>query len=102
MRQCSRSRARRMRPERYSAVALARPAPHRGDRHGRARHSAAHRRGVPEPCHRERKAGVAGIYNRAAYGPEKKAALERWAAHVAGLVSGQAATVTPLRRKGRE
>jgi integrase len=34
------------------------------------------------------KAGVAGTYNRAAYAPEKKAALERWAAHVEGLVSG--------------
>jgi integrase len=43
------------------------------------------------------RAGVAGVYNRAAYLPEKKAGLERWAAHVEGLVSGQAATVTPLR-----
>ena len=43
------------------------------------------------------RAGVAGVYNRAAYAPEKKAALERWAAHIEGLVSGQAATVTPLR-----
>ena len=34
------------------------------------------------------KAGVAGIYNRAAYAAEKKAALERWAAHVEGLVDG--------------
>jgi integrase len=31
------------------------------------------------------KAGVAGIYNRATYLPEKTAALERWASHVAGL-----------------
>ena len=30
-----------------------------------------------------------GIYNRAAYGPEKRAALERWAAHVQGLASGR-------------
>lgn len=35
------------------------------------------------------KAGVAGTYNRAAYAAEKKAALERWAAHVKGLVSGK-------------
>ena len=28
------------------------------------------------------KAGVAGTYNRAAYAPEKRAALERWAAHI--------------------
>jgi integrase len=47
------------------------------------------------------KASVAGVYNRAAYAPEKKAALERWAAHIEGLVSGQAATVTPLRAKRR-
>ena len=32
------------------------------------------------------RAGVAGVYNRAAYAPEKKAALERWAAHVERLV----------------
>ena len=30
------------------------------------------------------RAGVAGVYNRAAYLPEKKAALERWAAHIEG------------------
>jgi integrase len=34
------------------------------------------------------KAGVAGTYNVYAYEPEKKAALERWAAHVEGLVAG--------------
>jgi integrase len=33
------------------------------------------------------RAGVAGVYNRAAYLPEKKAALERWAAHIEGLVT---------------
>jgi integrase len=35
------------------------------------------------------KAGVAGTYNRAAYEPEKRAALERWADHIGGLVSGR-------------
>jgi len=45
------------------------------------------------------RAGVAGTYNRAAYLPEKTAALERWAAHIEGLISGQAATVTPLRAR---
>jgi integrase len=45
------------------------------------------------------KAGVAGTYNRAAYAPEKKTALERWAAQIEGLVSGEAATVTSLRRR---
>jgi integrase len=46
------------------------------------------------------KAAVAGVYNRAAYAPEKAAALARWANHIAGLVSGQAATVTPIRSRG--
>ena len=32
------------------------------------------------------KAGVAGVYNRAKYRAEKLDALERWAAHVDGLV----------------
>jgi hypothetical protein len=32
------------------------------------------------------RAGVAGVYNRAIYAEEKRAALERWAGHVAGLV----------------
>ena len=48
------------------------------------------------------KAGVAGNYNWAAYKPEKKTALERWAAHVKGLVSGRPANVVPMaRKKGR-
>jgi integrase len=32
------------------------------------------------------KGGIAGIYNRAQYGPEKAQALARWDEHVAGLV----------------
>jgi integrase len=36
------------------------------------------------------KAGVAGIYNRAAYLPERKEALERWAAHLASIVGKRA------------
>ena len=47
------------------------------------------------------KAGVAGVYNRAAYLPEKRAALERWAAHVDGLVAGRAAKVLPMKRGRR-
>jgi integrase len=31
------------------------------------------------------KAGVAGVYNRASYSTEKRAALDQWAAHVLGL-----------------
>jgi integrase len=32
------------------------------------------------------KGGIAGIYNRAQYGPEKAQALARWDRHIAGLV----------------
>lgn len=32
------------------------------------------------------KAGVAGVYNRAPYLPEKREALKRWGAYVTGLV----------------
>jgi integrase len=46
------------------------------------------------------KAGVAGTYNRAQLLPQRKAALELWAAHIAGLVSGESANVTPI-SKGR-
>jgi integrase len=39
------------------------------------------------------RAGVAGTYNRAAYVNEKKAALERWAAHLEALASGRSSNV---------
>ena len=48
------------------------------------------------------KAGVAGTYNREAYAPEKKAALERWAAHVEGLIAGRTSKVVPLHRLRRD
>jgi hypothetical protein len=41
--------------------------------------------------------GVAGIYNRSEMRAERKAATERWAAHVAGIVSGSADNVVALR-----
>jgi hypothetical protein len=44
------------------------------------------------------KGGVAGIYNKAAYEPEKRTALERWAAHLLAIVEGHESNVTPLRR----
>jgi len=44
--------------------------------------------------------GVAGVYNRSELMPERRAALERWAAHVQGLVSGAPANVVPLRNAG--
>jgi integrase len=45
------------------------------------------------------RAGVAGTYNRAAYLDERRAALERWSQHIAGLVSGKPANVTQLADK---
>src|SRR5262249_5172901 len=47
------------------------------------------------------KAGVAGVYNKAVYAAEKKEALERWARHVQGVVSGQPARVVPIGRGRR-
>jgi integrase len=47
------------------------------------------------------KAGVAGVYNKSEMLPERKAALERWAAHLEGLVSGRSAPVTQLAEKAR-
>ena len=45
------------------------------------------------------KAGVAGIYNRATYLPQRTAALEAWARHVVALVEGTAkSNVVDLRR----
>jgi integrase len=41
--------------------------------------------------------GIAGVYNRSELLPERKAALERWADHLEGLVTNRSATVTPLR-----
>ena len=44
------------------------------------------------------KAGVAGVYNRSELLPERKAALERWAVHVAGIVNKQTSNVVPMPR----
>ena len=44
---------------------------------------------------------VASVYNKYHYLPEKTAALERWADHVAGLVEGRAAKVLTMKRKVR-
>ncbi|SEE28090.1 protein of unknown function [Rhizobiales bacterium GAS191] len=45
------------------------------------------------------KAGVAGIYNRASYSAEKRAALTLWAEHVKALV-GAGSNVVPMKRAG--
>jgi integrase len=47
------------------------------------------------------RSGVAGVYNRSEMMPERKAALERWAAHIIGLVSVTDNVVTlPPRQAG--
>jgi integrase len=43
------------------------------------------------------RAGVAGIYNKSEMLPERRAALERWSQHVAGLVAERPANVAPIR-----
>lgn len=46
------------------------------------------------------RAGVAGVYNRSQMLPERAAALQRWAAHVTGLVHGTDNVVTLPPRQG--
>jgi integrase len=45
--------------------------------------------------------GVAGVYNKSELLPERRAALARWAQHVAGVVSGKPANVVAMARRGR-
>jgi integrase len=44
------------------------------------------------------KAGVAGIYNRSSYLPEKAQALALWADHITAIVDGRSSNVLPLKR----
>jgi integrase len=44
------------------------------------------------------KSGVAGIYNRATYTNEKRAALRLWAAHLAAVLSGEKDKVVSMLR----
>jgi integrase len=44
------------------------------------------------------KAGVAGIYNRASYLPERRQALTLWAEHLLAIVEGRSSKVVPLKR----
>jgi integrase len=41
--------------------------------------------------------GVAGTYNRSELLDERRQALERWSAHIGGLVTGRPTTILPLR-----
>jgi hypothetical protein len=43
------------------------------------------------------KAGVAGVYNRWTYLPEKTDALARWAEHLQAVVTGNTSKVVSLR-----
>jgi integrase len=45
------------------------------------------------------KAGVAGIYNRNTYEPEKRQALNLWANHIMALVEGRESNVVPMQRQ---
>jgi integrase len=40
--------------------------------------------------------GIAGVYNKSELLPERRAALERWATHVEGLVAGKRTKVVPM------
>lgn len=45
------------------------------------------------------KSGVAGIYNRASYEPQKRIALEKWADHIEALIGGKrSAAIVQLRK----
>jgi integrase len=46
------------------------------------------------------RSGVAGTYNKAKYLSEKRVALQRWATHIEGLVSGRKAKVVSIRKRG--
>jgi integrase len=46
--------------------------------------------------------GIAGVYNRSELMDERKAALERWASHVGGLVSGRPVKVVSLKQRQRK
>jgi hypothetical protein len=47
------------------------------------------------------RSGVAGIYNKSQLMPERKAALERWAAHIGRLISGEPAKKVVKLRTGK-
>ena len=41
--------------------------------------------------------GVAGVYNKAQYLPERRQALALWGAHIAAAVAGRTSKVLPMR-----
>jgi integrase len=48
------------------------------------------------------KGGVAGTYNKAIYLEERRRALERWGAHIMGLVTGKRAKAAVVDLRGRQ
>jgi hypothetical protein len=44
------------------------------------------------------KGGVAGVYNKALYEPEKRIALDRWADHLMAVIENRQSNVTSLKR----
>ena len=42
------------------------------------------------------KRGVAGVYNRSTYAPEKKSALNKWADRVQDIIAGKPSNVRPI------
>jgi len=47
------------------------------------------------------KAGVAGIYNKAAYSKERREALNLWADHLNGIVTGTSTKIVPITGRAR-
>jgi integrase len=44
------------------------------------------------------KSGVSGLYNRSSYEPEKRIALDQWAAHLLAVTENRHSNIAPLRR----
>lgn len=44
---------------------------------------------------------MAGVYNRSELLPNRRAALERWAQHVTGIVTGKPGNVVSMRGRKR-
>ena len=49
-------------------------------------------------AHRSGRSGLVGVYQTDEYVPERRQALEKWALHLEGLLSGKQAAVVPFRQ----
>jgi hypothetical protein len=80
-------------------LAHSRSAPNSSNTDGRTGRVASHNRRLSNHISGH-KGGVAGIYNRATYLPEKKNALDMWAHHLKTIVAQKTgANVTALKKK---